>query len=347
MNSVYRVVFSKSRNALMVVNELTSCVQAKGTKTVVAVAAAAAMGSAMAADAVEDATPPVEEETPVVDTSLWTVKTVSAAETVKAGETIKINTAVIAEGGSLVVQGNVDRDPKEENGEKTSVLSVEKGGKVAVEATGNLQVNDLKIAGDVSATGAKEWIDEEHGRTTPAVGAYKSFEMTNGTLTLSQGGRVWIGSTWSKDPEAYGRMELNGGEVSLKDGGYITGNKRFVAAGEYYAAEDDGHDTVKIDKDTLAANVIGFDGAVATVEGEKNGPRLRRDERNRRRRRQGSDRQGRLLRREGRHHDGRRGRLLLRRRFAQARGSHGRRNQQRRALRYRLVRHDARKRLVR
>lgn len=245
----------------MVVNEVTSCVQAKGTKTVVAVAAAAA---------VEDATPPVEEETPVVDTSLWTDKTVSAAETVKAGETIKIHTAVIAEGGSLVVQGNVDRDPKEVDGEKTSVLSVEKGGKVSVESTGNLQVNDLKIAGDVSATGVEEWADEEHGRTTPAVGAYKSFEMTDGTLTLSQGGRAWIGSTWSKDPEAYGRMELKGGEVALKDGGYITGNKRFVVAGEYYGAEDDGHDTVKIDKDTLAANVIGFDGAAVTVEGEKN-----------------------------------------------------------------------------
>ena len=270
MNSVYRVVFSKSRNALMVVNELTSSVQAKGTKTVVAVAAAAAMGSAMAADAVEDTTPPVEEETPVVDTSLWTDKTVSAAETVKAGEAIKIHTAVIAEGGSLVVQGNVDRDPTETAGEKTSVLSVGKGGKVTVEATGNLQVNDLRIAGDVSATGAEEWTDEEHGRTTPAVGAYKSFEMTDGTLVLSQGGRAWIGSSWSKDPEAYGRMELKGGEVTLKDGGYITGNKRLVKAGEYYAAEDDGHDTVKIEKDTLAANVIGFDGAAVKAEGEKN-----------------------------------------------------------------------------
>lgn len=270
MNSVYRVVFSKSRNALMVVNELTSCVQAKGTKTVVAVAAAAAMGSAMAADTVDETAPPVEEETPVVDTSLRTDKTVSAAETVKAGDTVKIHTAVIAEGGSLVVQGNVDRDPTETAGEKTSVLSVGKGGKVTVEATGNLQVNDLRIAGDVSATGAEEWTDEEHGRTTPAVGAYKSFEMTDGTLVLSQGGRAWIGSSWSKDPEAYGRMELKGGEVTLKDGGYITGNKRLVKAGEYYGAEDDGHDTVKIEENTLAANVIGFDGAAVKVEGEKN-----------------------------------------------------------------------------
>lgn len=270
MNQTFKVVFNKARGALMVVNEVTSCVQAKGTKTVVVAAAVAAMGSAVAADAVEDATPPLEEETPVVDTSLWTGKTVSGAETVKAGETIKINTTVIAEGGSLTVQGSVDRDPKEVDGEKTSVLSVEKGGKVAVESTGNLQVNDLKIAGDVSATGAKEWTDEEHGRTTPAVGAYKSFEMTDGTLTLSQGGRAWIGSTWSKDPEAYARMELKGGEVALKDGGYITGNKRFVAAGDYYAAEDDGHDTVKVEEDTLAANVIGLDGAVVSVEGEKN-----------------------------------------------------------------------------
>lgn len=269
MNATFKVVFNKARGALMVVNEVTSSVQVKGTKTVVAVAAAAAMTSAMAADA-EPVVPPAEEEAPVVDTSLWTDKTVSSAETVKAGETVKIHSAVIGQGGSLIVQGNVDRDPTEVNGEKTSVLSVEKGGKVAVESTGNLQVNDLKIAGDVSATGTEEWADEEHGRTTPAVGAYKSFEMTDGKLELSKGGRAWIGSTWAKDPEAYARMELKGGEVSLKDGGYITGNKRLVKAGEYYAAEDDGHDTVKIEEDTLAANTIGFDGAAVTIAGSKN-----------------------------------------------------------------------------
>ena len=270
MNQTFKVVFNKARGALMVVNEVTSCVQAKGTKTVVVAAAVAAMGSAVAADAVEDATPPVEEETPVVDTSLWTDKAVSTAETVKAGEKIKINTAVVTEGGSLTVLGSVVRDPKEVDGEKTSVLSVEKGGKVAVEATGGLEVNDLAIAGDVTATGTEDWTDEAHGRTTPSIGAYKSFEMTDGTLTLSQGGRAWIGTAWWQDPEAYARMELKGGEVTLKDGGYITGNKRFVAADEYFADEDDGHDTVKVEKDTLAANVIGLDGAAVAVEGARN-----------------------------------------------------------------------------
>ena len=38
MNSTFKVVFNKARGALMVVNEATSSVQAKGTKTVIAAA---------------------------------------------------------------------------------------------------------------------------------------------------------------------------------------------------------------------------------------------------------------------------------------------------------------------
>ena len=52
MNSTFKVVFNKARGALMVVNEVTSSVQAKGTKTVVATAVAAMIagvaGTAMA-----------------------------------------------------------------------------------------------------------------------------------------------------------------------------------------------------------------------------------------------------------------------------------------------------------
>ena len=54
MNSTFKVVFNKARGALMVVNEVTSSVQAKGTKTVVAAAVATMLagmaGSAMAAE---------------------------------------------------------------------------------------------------------------------------------------------------------------------------------------------------------------------------------------------------------------------------------------------------------
>ena len=54
MNSTFNVVFNKARGALMVVNEVTSSVQGKGTKTVVAAAVAAMIagvsGSAMATE---------------------------------------------------------------------------------------------------------------------------------------------------------------------------------------------------------------------------------------------------------------------------------------------------------
>ena len=57
MNSTFKVVFNKARGALMVVNEVTSSVQAKGTKTVVAAAVATMIagvaGTAMAAEWVE------------------------------------------------------------------------------------------------------------------------------------------------------------------------------------------------------------------------------------------------------------------------------------------------------
>ena len=43
MNSTFKVVFNKARGALMVVNEATSSVQAKGTKTVIAAAVTALM----------------------------------------------------------------------------------------------------------------------------------------------------------------------------------------------------------------------------------------------------------------------------------------------------------------
>ena len=67
MNSTFKVVFNKARGALMVVNEVTSSVQAKGTKTVVATAVAAMIagvaGTAMAADPIEV----TEEMTAIVD----------------------------------------------------------------------------------------------------------------------------------------------------------------------------------------------------------------------------------------------------------------------------------------
>ena len=68
MNKTFKVIFSKARNALMVVNEATGSVQAKGTKTVIATAIATALmasGTALAADRIvveADATETIESE---------------------------------------------------------------------------------------------------------------------------------------------------------------------------------------------------------------------------------------------------------------------------------------------
>lgn len=50
MNKSFKVVFNKARGALMVVNEVTSSVQAKGTKTVIAAAVATLMAGAVSAN---------------------------------------------------------------------------------------------------------------------------------------------------------------------------------------------------------------------------------------------------------------------------------------------------------
>lgn len=50
MNQTFKVVFNKARGAFMVVNEVTSCVQAKGTKTVIAATLTVVAGAAFAAD---------------------------------------------------------------------------------------------------------------------------------------------------------------------------------------------------------------------------------------------------------------------------------------------------------
>ena len=50
MNKTFKVVFNKVRGAFVAVNEATSSVQKKGTKTVLAVAAAMVAGGVAAAD---------------------------------------------------------------------------------------------------------------------------------------------------------------------------------------------------------------------------------------------------------------------------------------------------------
>ena len=112
MNKSFKVVFSKARSALMVVNEATSSIQAKGTKTVIAAAAVAMIaGGAMAAQSTEK-TIVIDTDTTVAD-GTWRAlhsETTQESVTIKAG-TVKLegyNDAFDVQvlGGSVVIDGS-------------------------------------------------------------------------------------------------------------------------------------------------------------------------------------------------------------------------------------------------
>ena len=96
MNSTFKVVFNKARGALMVVNEVTSSVQGKGTKTVVAAAVAAMIagvsGSAMATE---------------TDTEIKATDTALKATFTKAEEQDDVASSLIGTSGDKLVLKNV------------------------------------------------------------------------------------------------------------------------------------------------------------------------------------------------------------------------------------------------
>ena len=69
MNATYKVVFNKARGALMVVNEITSMVQSKGSKTVAAAAVAAVLAGVTGTATASEPAPAFSKTTVVIDGS--------------------------------------------------------------------------------------------------------------------------------------------------------------------------------------------------------------------------------------------------------------------------------------
>ena len=91
MNKSFKVVFSKARSALMVVNEATSSIQAKGTKTVIAAAAAAMIaGGAMAEGAGAVAAPAAVSEATVTGSLVWTPDATESSKSHYAGTDVTV-----------------------------------------------------------------------------------------------------------------------------------------------------------------------------------------------------------------------------------------------------------------
>ena len=114
MNTNFKVVFNKARGALMVANEITSSVQAKGTKTVVAAAVAAVMagaaGTAMAegtqtavTDAVVNTGVTLLQKDDVVDATDVVDKSTGKVIDAKT-QKVDSTTNVVLNGGTLSVE---------------------------------------------------------------------------------------------------------------------------------------------------------------------------------------------------------------------------------------------------
>ena len=154
MNSTFKVVFNKARGALMVVNEVTSSVQGKGTKTVVAVAVAAMIagvsGSAMATE--------TDTEIKATDTALKATFTKAEKQTDVAssligtsGDTLALknvtNKDMYAAGSLDLTASSKDNVVTLKNGSVSNfsgkVISQDHFGAVVTATTGTLKIDNV------------------------------------------------------------------------------------------------------------------------------------------------------------------------------------------------------------
>ena len=212
MNKSFKVVFSKARSALMVVNEATSSIQAKGTKTVIAAAAAAMIaGGAVAAQPDKGAATDVYIGTGVVhsltgdattskgnqiwDTTKQVWKTAAQDAKLEAASTVILD-------GTLNVGVQLKEGGTAEAGAELSIASLKSTGIVNITA-GNAAATGASGAAVKATTGKVDLLGGElnflanPNATTKAAAASAggtqaktygalSLESTTGNVTLGQ-----------------------------------------------------------------------------------------------------------------------------------------------------------------
>ena len=208
MNSNFKVVFNKARGALMVANEITSSVQAKGTKTVVAAAVAAVMagvaGSAMAATQPE----------PVTNIQLVTGSSVELVQKDASGSQTTV-TGVLVDTGATDDKKNLawDADKYQIPADASNVTIQATGGSLVVDATGY--------------TGSTDFA-KTYGAVTGTVAGMKvvANDKVNSTLTLKSvdldSAVIELGTHNGKGASAKKNATLTADSVTLKEGSLTT-----------------------------------------------------------------------------------------------------------------------------
>jgi LPXTG-motif cell wall anchor domain protein len=238
MNSTFKVVFNKARGALMVVNEVTSSVQGKGTKTVVAAAVAAMIagvsGSAMATE--------TDTEIKATDTALKATFTKAEKQTDVASSLIGTsdgklvlkngtNKGMYAAGSLDLTASNKDKVVTLKNGSVSNfsgkVTSENHFGAVVTATTGTLKIDNVTFENnkfDEVKTG-----DERHNGTRGIIrAAGANLEVAKSTFAGNEavlGGAI---NVWSDGENTVKIADSTfTGNATKSHGGavYITGSQ--------------------------------------------------------------------------------------------------------------------------
>ena len=238
MNSTFKVVFNKARGALMVVNEVTSSVQGKGTKTVVAAAVAAMIagvsGSAMATE---------------TDTEIKATDTALKATFTKAETQTDVASSLIGTSGNKLALKNVTNK------------DMYAAGSLDLTASSKDNVVTLKN-GSVSNFSGKVTSAEHFGAVVTATTG--TLKIDNVTFENNKFDEVQTGE--QKHNGARGIIRAAGANLEVAKSTFA-GNEAVL--GGTINVWSDGENTVKITDSTFTGNATKSHGGAVYITGSQ------------------------------------------------------------------------------
>lgn len=240
MNSTFKVVFNKARGALMVVNEVTSSVQGKGTKTVVAAAVAAMMagvsGSAMATE---------------TDTEIKTTDTTLKATFTKAEKQDDVASSLIGTSAEKLVLKNVTNK------------GMYAAGSLDLTASSKDNVVTLKNGSVSNFSGKVTSADHFGAVVTATTGTLK---IDNVTFENNKFDEVKTGDKDKQHNGTRGIIRAAGANLDVANSTFA-GNEAVL--GGAINVWSDGENTVKIADSTFTGNVTKSHGGAVYITGSK------------------------------------------------------------------------------
>lgn len=298
MNSTFRVVFNKARGALMVVNEITSCVQAKGTKTVIATAAALMVaGVAQAAEPSQPTETPQAPETVITNyvdqkgmTSAEYVELKKKAEAQGATKEDKEKFEKAKADMHLGAFMYVDKDTKKLDGYTFKNNSFEmKRGLVKVSNGATLEVANNTFEGNTTAFGQ---INNYKGKLVVDKSVFKNnTARANSGAVYSTDGETTITNTVFEGNKATGvagggkggAVAVSGGKLTLtdvdftKNSAQLQGGGLWLERGDVTAKNVNYVGNTALDNNGGAINITGSGtytqdgGVISGNSAKKNG----------------------------------------------------------------------------